>query len=514
MDIVICGGGTAGWLSAFIFARANPFQHNITVVESSKIGIIGAGEASSGLIIDILSGYHFKNNKAISLDKKEIDIIDFIEKTDGVPKYALKHINWAKDKSYYFAPVVGTVTPKSTPDHIFNYVISEYGVEKAHLASDTGQAYEANKYPIKGDFGLHFDAFKVGEYVKNYLIKYYNVKCIDSTIKNVNLKSNGFVESISLENDVLVSGDLFVDCTGFQKILANKLNIKWHSYKEYLPVDRAMPFLINYEKNTKIKPYTEAEALSSGWMWRTALTSRKGCGYVYSSDFISEEDAQKEAEKIMGHPIQPIKHIKFDSGRVEQVLKNNCLISGLASSFIEPLEATSIHATLVQVYTFCKEYLTSNIETTLSPHNVKSYNDIMIKTLESFLDFTVLHYQGGREDSDFWKYIKNEKLITPSVENYIERAKVRIPTALHFTEELWGANDLWKWSLAGLNLVSADMAKEELIQFDTYDYSKAMYKLFKEDSDKTLKDVKDAFEIDLNIPISNYLKNFYNLLNN
>lgn len=505
MDIVICGGGTAGWLSAFIFAQANPHQHNITVVESSKIGIVGAGEASSGLIVDILSGNYFKNNKNLVSNKDEIDILDFIEKTDGLPKYALKHINWAKEKGHYWAPIVGSETNKSAPDHLFNYVISEFGLDKAYLSTSSGQAYSMNKLPISKDFGLHFDAFKVGMYIKEYLTKYYNVTCIDATIKEVNLESNGNIKSIYLDNDYTLNGDFFVDCTGFQRVLANKLEIKWHSYKKYLPVDRAMPFLLNYEDNKIVQPVTESEALSAGWMWRTPLTSRKGCGYVYSSDFISEDQAHREAEKIIGKSVEPIKHLKFDSGRVEEVWKNNCLVTGLASSFIEPLEATSIHATIVQVYTFCLENLTSKIETTVTDYNIKKYNEIILKMYENLLDFTVLHYQGGREDSEFWRHIKNDRLVTPFVENYIEKAKSRIPTFLYFTDEVWGANNLWKWSLAGLNLVDENIAREELIQFDMYEYARSHYKFFSENIKKDLENQNKTFEIDLNNPISYYL---------
>jgi len=311
------------------------------------------------------------------------------------------------------------------------------------------------------------------------------------------------IESLILDNDTSVEGDLFVDCTGMQRILANKLEIKWKSYKEYLPVDRAMPFLLDYDEDTKIQPMTEAEALSSGWMWRTPLLTRKGCGYVYSSEFISEDEAQIEAEKIIGKPIKPIKHIKFDSGRLEEVWKGNCLITGLASSFLEPLEATSIHATITQVYNFCIEHLTDKIETTITEHNIKVYNRNIINMYENLLDFTSLHYQGGRDDSDFWRFIKNEKLATPAVFDYIERAKHKIPSDLHFTGNVWGgADDLWKWSLAGLGLIDKETAKNELIYSDTYDHARTNYKIFEQSYQEELKNQPRPFEFDFSRSIS------------
>jgi hypothetical protein len=128
-----------------------------------------------------------------------------------------------------------------------------------------------------------------------------------------------------------------------------------------------------------------------------------------------------------------------------------------------------------------------------------------MKMYENLLDFTVLHYQGGREDSEFWRYIKNENLVTPTVKNYIEKAKNKIPTFLFASDEQWGANDLWKWTLAGLNLIDPNLAKEELMQFDMYDYAKGHYEYFKESSEKDLLNQNLSFEIDLKNPISFYL---------
>lgn len=497
MKIVIAGGGTAGWLSAFIFVQAHPGKHEITVIESSQVGIIGVGEASSGLILDLLSGYMF--------DKKEIDMLDFISKTDATPKYALNHINWAKNKGSYFAPISGSGTATKTPDYLFNYVLSEFGAQKAYLCSEIGQAYEANSLPPTNNMGVHFDGFKVGNYIKNYLIKNYTVKHVDSVIKDVTIESNGNVKNIILENGNAVGGDFFVDCTGFKRVLANKLNIKWESYKKYLPADRAMPFLVQYGENKKIKPMLEAEALSSGWMWRTPLSSRRGCGYVYNSDFMSDDDALKESEKIIGHSITPIKYIKYDSGRVQEMWKNNCLIVGLASSFLEPLESTSIHATISQVYTFCLEYLTDKVETTVTDVNINVYNKKSTALYENLLDFTSLHYQGGRDDSPFWRHIKEDKIVTPAAADYIERAKYKIPSDLHFSDMPWGANHLWKWSLAGLNLIDKDMAKKELLMSNSFGFAEEQYKLFVLNVKYALESrAKHPFELDLDRPVISY----------
>jgi tryptophan halogenase len=488
MKFVIAGGGTAGWVSAYTILKSNPGKHEVVVVESTKIGSIGAGEATSGLLYDLLSGSLFHNSETMNSLMPPFDFDDFMNKVSGVPKFALHHINWAKEKGSYLAPINGSETSKVSPDHILNYVLTEFGPEKAYLASVIGQCYDIDKMPKTSGYGFQFDAHKVGEYLRSYVLSIPNTRHIDSVITDVNVKPNGLVESLVLDTDEIISGDFFVDTTGFARVLAKKLEIKWVDYKDCMAVDRAMPFLVPYKEGEIIEPITVAEALSSGWMWRTPTGGRRGCGYVYSSEFISEDEAQREAEKIMGHPIEPIKHIKFEPGRVETFWKGNTLISGLASSFIEPLEATSIHATIMQIFTFCQEYLSDTLEKTLNPANIDQYNKKTTKMYEYYKDFTVFHYQGGREDSEFWRHIKYDKLTTPAVENYIERAKSRMPGVLHFMD-FWGVDALWKWTLIGLNLYSKEQAMEELEQYDSYAYAMAHYRSFREETKKRFSDM-------------------------
>ena len=484
MKIVICGGGTAGWLAAYVISHAQPGAHNITVIESSKIGISGAGEASSGLLYDVLSGRMLLNDGTWDEHFAPFDIEDFMEKVGGTRKYALKHINWGKEKGSYLAPIMGPETNAHTPDVIFNYVLSNFGKEKIHLANHLGHHYEANRMPLDIGFGFQFDAFKVGAYMREFLKKTDpTMKHIDAVIDDVKLGVNGNITELVLDNGQVVDGDFFIDCTGFRRVLAKKLNINWVSYADALLVDRAMPFFTKYDPNVKekVEPITTAEALSSGWMWRTPLQHRRGNGYVYSSQFLTDDQAQDEIEKRLGHKIEPLlpAPLKFQSGRLEQSWKKNCLVTGMASSFIEPLEATSIHATLVQLLSFTKEYLTPNVEDTVTDVNIRLYNEITGKIYDHYKDFVVLHYQGGRDDTAFWSTIKNDKISTPVVNDYIERAKYKIPTALHFPEN-YAVTGLWKWTLAGLNLITPEQAQNELKMFKVENYAESYYKGFSE----------------------------------
>jgi tryptophan halogenase len=467
MNIVIVGGGTAGWLSAYIISKIQPKLHKITVIESSSIGIIGAGEVSTGLMHDLLSGKYFPSGT---------DLQTFIDNTDSTRKMGIKHVNWKGDGTSYFAPVDGSPSQNYSPDYIFNYVFSKYGKEKIHLASPIGQAYDLGMdIPYGG--ALQFDGNKVGAYLKKLSLNEY-VKTIDSVVKDVKISSNGTIESVVLDNDQEVFGDFFIDCTGFARVLIKKLGLKWKHYGKHLPVDRALPFILQYEDGQKIESITTAHAMDYGWMWNVPLQSRIGAGYVFSSSHTDETKAQEEVEKLLGKPIKPIKLIKFDSGRSEELWKSNCLAVGLSGAFSEPLEATSIHGTVLQLLVFSSHYLVSDIETTNNEINRKTYNNKIGKLYDDYCDFLVIHYQGGRADTDFWRYVTSKEAQTEFTSDILETCKYRIPTTLDYEQYVGASAPLWAWTLAGLDIINKDQAKTQLQKLNLYEKSREMYEEF------------------------------------
>ena len=471
MKIVVAGGGTAGWLAAYVLCKSQPKQHVITVVESSKIGIIGAGEGSTGLLVQLINGHFFESGT---------DAETFLNKVDGTNKLGIKHTNWTGDGSSYFAPLDGSITGHLISDFVFQYGLAELKKEELYKTSEIGQAYYNSSSPKIEAF--HFDGHKVGQYLKELCIK-DGVNHIDSEIMDVNIDDMESIISINLSNDSSIKGDFFIDCTGFSRLLSKKLNINWVSYKKHLPVDTAMPFLLDYTKEEKfIIPQTEATALSSGWMWNIPLKTRRGCGYVFDSFYISREEAQKEVEEFLGKKIKPIKFIEFESGRSEVFWKNNCLSLGLAAAFAEPLEATSIHTTIVQLLTFSNEFLSTSKEKTINKNNQDSYNFKIAKLYDLTLDFLVVHYQGGRTDSEFWKNISTGATLTDRTRGVVERAKTRILGVLEF-EGIFGTpyGPLWNWILSGINLITAEQAMSQLKEQNLYKIAKEKYNNFEKE---------------------------------
>jgi hypothetical protein len=468
MNIIIVGGGTAGWLAAYFLVMSKPKKHNITVIESSKIGIIGAGEGSTGTMLELLSGQYFDHR---------VDIIDFMKHTDSTIKLGIRHENWSVDKDSYFAPLDGSPTWFEYDDKVFKYAFSKYGKEKLHLASYIGHQYENRNFSTPPAF--HFDGKKVGDFFK----KQCNdaIKLIDSEVNEIELNDNGFVKSVIINNGEKITGDFFIDCSGFSRLLMKKMQIKWLSYKKFLPVDSAIPFIVNYEDNETINPYTKASALSSGWMWEIPLISRKGCGYVFDSNFISPDQAIKEVSTHLNKKIEPIKLINFESGKSENFWEKNVLSLGLSSIFLEPLEATSIHITILQLLQFVKESLFDTIEQTSSMENIISYNNKIHRLCDLTMDFISFHYQGGRKDTKFWNYIQNENIISENARIYKEKCKHHVPGFLEINGIIGSpCAGLWNYIAAGLGILKQSTVLQNLTEENSTHIAESMYnKYFK-----------------------------------
>lgn len=238
---------------------------------------------------------------------------------------------------------------------------------------------------------------------------------------------------------------------------------KWISYRDHLPVNTAMPFLVPYKENESIDPVTTAWAQTAGWMWQIPVQQRKGCGYVFDDRFITHEQAQQEIERTLGHEVEPIRFLKFDTGRSERAWVKNVLSTGLSAAFAEPLEATSIHSTVVQLQSFIFEYLRDTRQETCNTGSINIYNRRTAKMYDDFKDFLVLHYAGQRTDSEFWRWMQTGETHTDTVKNVLELQKTRHlhPSDFDGYHGYAGAG-LYNWVLAGLGYLTPAKAAKDL----------------------------------------------------
>lgn len=462
MKIAILGGGTAGWLTALFLCKKHR-NHDIIVIDSDKIGVIGVGESTTGVFTNVLTG---------GLGDLGCDIDEFIEYTGATLKYSIKHKNWSKQPNeFYQGPIDGWGFTSDPPEAFFlDSLANSKSLEELLSVSQMGVYLNTGKtnFSKQGYFrdsshAMHIDAFLAGQYFKKKCLVEDNLIHIDNEIDDVELDRNGLVSKLVCKDKKSIEADFFIDCSGFNRIIMNKLGATWKSYKDNLPVKAAIPFHLPYSENEMPEPWTTAWAQSSGWMWQIPLLDRKGCGYVFDDDFVTPEQAQDEVEKVLGRKIEPARVIKFNSGRQESSWIKNCLAIGLASAFLEPLEATSIHSTLCQIKWFSDEFLQDNLDDTINIGSVKLYNTRVRRLFDDTRDFLVMHYMGGRTDTEFWRYISSGATQTDFVKNLIEMSKSKTPTLQDFPGYYGSAGwGLYSHVMVGLGILNKTVCRSSL----------------------------------------------------
>jgi tryptophan halogenase len=463
MKIVIVGGGTAGWITAAMWVKYTK-STEVVVIESSKIGIIGAGEGSTGTLPWLIRDMWPDDS---------INEIDFLRKTKGTIKLGINLVNWKGDGSQIYSPFHGSPTDTKSIDTAFLGSILKY--DRGDLASVHSWMLKDKLTTFKKFGGritqgfqnhsYHFDGVEVGKFFKDWCTK-RGVVHIDAEVDDVKFDEREYLQSVSLSNGQTIESNFWFDCSGFNRVLMGKTKNKWISYKEHLPTNSAIPF--STEMHSKIIKFeTEATALNSGWMWKIPLQHRHGCGYVYCDGFQTYEQSIRELETKLKMQIDPIKHIKFDPGRYEQPWYNNIVAVGLSQNFLEPLQATSIHTSIISVANLIFHYMVGEV-----PYyeDRKKYNDLIGLMVDDYKDFIQMHYLTGRNDTAFWKFITNELKISEKNKYLMNVSKFRNITPFDIQQTHGSAGyALWCHILDNSGLFNRDLLKTQLNHFGKYD---------------------------------------------
>jgi tryptophan halogenase len=400
VDIVILGGGTAGWMTAAaLVSLIPPTRCRVRLVESEEIGIVGVGEATFPEI------KYF--NDAIGIDEAEM-----MRASNAAFKLGIEFVDWGFKGSRYIHPF-GAHGPANM-SHIFHH--QWLRALRLGVASDIGDyslAAQAARncrfeFPATGrktinsaySYAYHFDASLYGAFIRGVAEQRGATRTEGKVKEVIQDAETGDIRSLVLESGEVISGDLFIDCSGFRSFLLGKtLGVEWQDWSKWLPCDRAFAVA---SKRDKLSPYTRSTAMEAGWRWRIPLQHRTGNGYVFSSSFISEDEAagslmRSLETKALGDP----RMLKFQTGHRVVSWAKNCVAVGLASGFFEPLESTSIY--LIQVAIMHLVPLLPG--KAIDPRLRDEFNRLMDLQYERIRDFLILHYKlNNRDDAEIWRY--------------------------------------------------------------------------------------------------------------
>jgi tryptophan halogenase len=403
-EIVIVGGGTAGWMTAAALSKVLTRDYRITLVESEDIGTVGVGEGTIPMIKLF--------NQALELDEAE-----FVRKTQASFKLGIHFVDWWRKGESYI--------------HGFGKIGRDLGVVPFHhywlKLHQQGRAAPLDEYSINcraaqamkflpGDperpnspladlaYAFHFDAGLYARFLREYS-EARGVRRIEGKIASVALRGeDGFVESVALEDGSVVGGQLFIDCSGFRGLLIEEtLKTGYEDWTHWLPCDRAIAVPCASAKDG-ITPYTRSTARPAGWQWRIPLQHRIGNGHVFCSQYMSEDEATALLlGNLDGEALAEPRTLRFTTGKRNKTWHRNVVAIGLSSGFMEPLESTSIYliqSAIARLTAFFPHHGFEQAD--IDEFNAHSdFETIKIR------DFLILHYHATqRDDSRFWDYCR------------------------------------------------------------------------------------------------------------
>lgn len=393
--ITIVGGGTAGLISALMLRKAFP-RYEINLIASSKIGIVGVGEGSTE---------HWR----WFMEVCDIPLAELLIKARATHKYGIRFENWTNHTPDYFHSISysGIVEPFGFYG-LYNGLIKNKKTLTENISSRglIENKIDANN-PHLSVNQFHFDTFKLNEYFLS-ICSFRNIRIIDSEVIKINLDpENGYIDSVFLEDLSVETSDFWIDATGLQrKIISEIEKVEWNSFSEYLQMDSAIAFPTESDPSGEIRPYTRARAMKNGWVWEIPTQDRRGNGYVYSSRHCTDEQAIEEVSNLLNRKVEPARSFRFDPGHIKKFWIKNCVAVGLSSSFVEPLEATSIGSTIQQIKCLIQNLGNYDINSKKLQEN---YNKQMNIMMENILAMISLHYVSDRVDSSMWLEQKNMK---------------------------------------------------------------------------------------------------------
>ena len=446
-DIVVIGGGTAGWITALACQVYFP-NTKITVIESQEIGVIGVGEGTVPVFVDFL-------------DLLGIPTSDIFKHCRGAIKSSIRFTNWHGDGTVFHHPFtpgegmrldelnsanlnhtdLGLINALANDDNLLDVEFMSRlteGGKVPFIKNGIGGDSPIDEFDKVGAWALHFDARMLADFFRRVGIE-RGITHVDGKVSNIIQNDDGVITSVVLENGDEYPTSFVFDCSGFARLIVDKFS-SWNSFRAYLPCDKAMPFNIPTDK---VDPYTEARAMKYGWMWRIPVQGRDGCGYVFDSRYVGPFEAYKEIEEMFG-PVEIPKIIDFNPGCYRQIWNKNSCAIGLAAGFVEPLESTSIWLT---VLTLTHVLSKADAMISLNQKEIDAVNKRYVEITEQVVSFLHFHYITERDDTQFWRDFTHINARPEYLENLMQKVEGKVPEYEDFDPRFF---DLTSWMYVGI----------------------------------------------------------------
>jgi tryptophan 7-halogenase len=441
-DILIVGGGTAGWLTAAFLARQLGTAHGgvrITLVESSDIGIIGVGEGTFPSIRGTLS--------AIGIGEAE-----FLDACSATYKQGIRFEHWvrppgAAGADHYFHPFSQPSQRPGAPELLPYWLMGEAGQGRAFAEAVTLQKAVADarhgpKRASDGDFlgplnyAYHFDAGRFAALLAEHG-QALGVKRVIATVDRVDLDEQGAIAAVHTKEAGPLTAGLYVDCSGFRaRLIGEALDSPFKSLNDVLFVDRALAMQVPYARpDAPIASYTIASAQDHGWIWDIGLQERRGIGHVYSSRHCDDEEAERALRRYIGPASDTLtpRKLVLDVGYRETQWVKNCVAVGLSGGFLEPLESSGIGLIETAAYLIGQLFPFNGDIAPVAKH----FNAFMKERYARIVDFIKLHYGlTQRTDTAFWRDNADPASFTDTLKEKLAMWRCRPPQRLDFITDV------------------------------------------------------------------------------
>jgi len=461
-QVLIVGGGTAGWLTAAFLAKtlgsASAEGVQISLVESSDIGIIGVGEATFPSIRGTLA--------AIGIPEAV-----FMREANATYKQGIRFNHWVRPPGslgpdHYFHPFSVPSQRPDAPELLPYWLLGAAApgsafAEAVTLQKRVSDASRAPKRASDGDYlgplnhAFHFDAGRFAALLSRHA-QGLGVRHEVATVERVELDEQGAIAGVVTRECGTLRADLYIDCTGFRGALMEALGVPFQDMNHVLFADRAVAMQVPYERpDSPIAPYTIATAQQAGWIWDIGLQERRGTGYVYASRYTDDQDAEAALRRYVGPAAEQLnaRTLKLRVGYRKTPWVRNCVAVGLAGGFVEPIESSGIG--LIETAAYLLGYLfprDGELATT-----ARRFNEMMSQRYERIFDFVKMHFSlTQRRDSAFWIDNADPRTSPDSLLERLALWRCRPPHRLDFfTDFEMYPPSSWQYVLYGMEFATA-----------------------------------------------------------